>query len=534
MPTIAMTAPTDYTAESAAIERKRKLAEALQMQAYQPLESTGTAGGAPIPISPYAGLAKMLNAYSGAEGVRTADQETKALAARSQGDLIRALTESGELGRDRPATPEGTVGDPLYEGEMTIAAQPERKADKLRAALRLMEHPDLRQLGAAQYQSEIGMQGLEGLMGQGATPPPQAAPQAPQSTAQSLAEGLNPPPAAPPAAPLGVPPVRLLGVPGGKEIWSELAQRSRPTDLQRNYAAAGLPVDASAVNPRLAAAQYDSRNRLAEWTIPGTDRKIQTTQAILNAITTGNAPDHDTALAASELMKRNGLIVNIGVGHVANPTLHGLPMGSGGATPAPINPMGESERAAKTTYSQERSKAWAKIADEMRETWNSANNKNMMIDRLDILMADPNITSGTLAEAISDLKGIANSLGINIAGKPAEDAIRAISNEFALELRNPRGGAGMPGAMSDADRRFLAQIPPGLSQSREGRQLIMLGMRALNTRHQQVAEMATEYENTHGRLDNGFDQKMRAWSKQTPLFQPAQQAAMQELIRRTK
>ena len=44
--------------------------------------------------------------------------------------------------------------------------------------------------------------------------------------------------------------------------------------------------------------------------------------------------------------------------------------------------------------------------------------------------------------------------------------------EFALELRNPSGGAGMPGAMSDADRNFLASIPPSLANTKEGRALI--------------------------------------------------------------
>ena len=82
---------TDYGAAQQDIERRRKLAEALQMQAYQPLESQGMAGGAPIPISPYAGLAKMLNAYVGATGQKRAGEESQALAGRRQQALSEAL-----------------------------------------------------------------------------------------------------------------------------------------------------------------------------------------------------------------------------------------------------------------------------------------------------------------------------------------------------------------------------------------------------------------------------------------------------------
>jgi hypothetical protein len=159
---------------------------------------------------------------------------------------------------------------------------------------------------------------------------------------------------------------------------------------------------------------------------------------------------------------------------------------------------------------------------------------NGMLDQLDLLYQDTNVTSGALAESISGLKGLAASLNIDIAGKGSEDAIQSITNKFALELRNPSGGAGMPGAMSDSDRKFLASIPPGLSKTPAGRSLIAQGMRAVNNRDRQIANMAQRYEERNGQLDNGFIKEMRAWSDTNPILTPQIKEAMQEIMRRTR
>jgi hypothetical protein len=157
-----------------------------------------------------------------------------------------------------------------------------------------------------------------------------------------------------------------------------------------------------------------------------------------------------------------------------------------------------------------------------------------MLDQLDLLYQDPNVTSGALAENISGLKGLAASLNIDIAGRGSEEAIQSITNRFALELRNPSGGAGMPGAMSDSDRTFLASIPPGLSKTPAGRALIAQGMRSVNDRDRQIANMAQRYEERVGRLDNGFIKEMREWSDANPLLSPQVKGAMLELMRRTR
>ncbi len=59
------TAPTDYGTELEGIERRRKMADVLRQQAFQPMETNRTAGGYVVPVSPFEGMAKLLQAHAG-------------------------------------------------------------------------------------------------------------------------------------------------------------------------------------------------------------------------------------------------------------------------------------------------------------------------------------------------------------------------------------------------------------------------------------------------------------------------------------
>lgn len=101
----------------------------------------------------------------------------------------------------------------------------------------------------------------------------------------------------------------------------------------------------------------------------------------------------------------------------------------------------------------------------------------------------------------------------------AAEAARAIGNQLALKLRNPSGGAGMPGALSDKDREFLVASTPGLTKTPEGnRRLIDVAMR-LEQRNVDVARLAMEYARQNGgRLDVGFYTALQDYADQNPLF----------------
>ncbi len=100
---------------------------------------------------------------------------------------------------------------------------------------------------------------------------------------------------------------------------------------------------------------------------------------------------------------------------------------------------------------------------------------------------------------------------------PAEAAM-ALSNEMALQLRNPASGAGMPGQLSDKDREFLVSMVPGLGQTRAGRKLLINARKKMNRRAQEVAARARAYLRDHGTLDTGFEDELADWAEENPLF----------------
>lgn len=75
MPVQNMTVPTDYGTELEGIERRRKMADVLRQQAFQPMETNRTAGGYVVPVSPFEGLAKLLQAHAGNKIDEQAKQE---------------------------------------------------------------------------------------------------------------------------------------------------------------------------------------------------------------------------------------------------------------------------------------------------------------------------------------------------------------------------------------------------------------------------------------------------------------------------
>lgn len=154
-------------------------------------------------------------------------------------------------------------------------------------------------------------------------------------------------------------------------------------------------------------------------------------------------------------------------------------------------------------------------------------------ERLGSLLGSVN--TGTFKGKTTDLKAAAKGLGIDLSAMGVSDdvapaqAARALTNQLALEMRNPAGGAGMPGAMSDKDREFLVQMIPGL-ESDPGSIKTMVDYRVrLAKREQQVAKMARAYRKKNGKFDEGFFDEMQEWSNKNPLFPEAGKAGGFEL-----
>jgi len=129
------------------------------------------------------------------------------------------------------------------------------------------------------------------------------------------------------------------------------------------------------------------------------------------------------------------------------------------------------------------------------------------------------IETGKLTPAITEVQALGQSLGFPVdASLPAKQAVEALSNEIALELRNTGSGAGMPGQLSDKDREFLVSMTPNLSKTPEGNRLIIETRMALLKREQEVARIARDYRKKHGKVDEGLYDEIQRYANKHPLF----------------
>ncbi|HEY6022132.1 MAG TPA: hypothetical protein VIY48_20365, partial [Candidatus Paceibacterota bacterium] len=147
-----------------------------------------------------------------------------------------------------------------------------------------------------------------------------------------------------------------------------------------------------------------------------------------------------------------------------------------------------------------------------------ANGKIARYQRLSQLL--DGVNTGKLTPMGTELASAAQSLGLNVDPKLGnKQAAAALSNEMALSLRNPSGGAGMPGALSDKDREFLTGMVPGIDKTPQGRKMMTDSAIALAKRDIEVARLMREYRMKNGHIDDGFYQQLQQYSDSHPLFE---------------
>jgi hypothetical protein len=109
----------DYNTRLAAIQRNEKLAQIMQQQAFQPIE-TQSYNGIQAPISPLSGLAKVLQAYMGGKG--TGDEERIKLNQEAKAEAQQML--SGLNGMPATAGRAATMGSPEVPGQAATSFKP--------------------------------------------------------------------------------------------------------------------------------------------------------------------------------------------------------------------------------------------------------------------------------------------------------------------------------------------------------------------------------------------------------------------------
>ncbi len=99
----------------------------------------------------------------------------------------------------------------------------------------------------------------------------------------------------------------------------------------------------------------------------------------------------------------------------------------------------------------------------------SASERAADLERIDSLLAD--VPTGT---GFDEWKMKAKKiLGVDLGDVSRAEAAATIQNAAALKFRSTGDGAGMPGAMSDADREFLRSMTPGIETTPQGRKLVI-------------------------------------------------------------
>lgn len=183
-----------------------------------------------------------------------------------------------------------------------------------------------------------------------------------------------------------------------------------------------------------------------------------------------------------------------------------------GATQTNIN-MGQEKEEAKVV-----GKAFGEQFADIQKSGFTAQSTINRYDRLGQLLEGVN--TGKFSPLGLEISKAAQAAGFNIdPNLKNKEASVALSNEIALQLRNPAGGAGMPGALSDKDREFLVSMVPGLGTTPEGRKMMLETGKKLAKRDMDVARLAREYRKKNGSLDEGFYDELNDYANKNPLFQ---------------
>lgn len=219
----------------------------------------------------------------------------------------------------------------------------------------------------------------------------------------------------------------------------------------------------------------------------------------------------------------DGLRYGVDARGVARP-VEGMPAGVGVREDAPlvVNEGGYVPDVYAEKMSEHRAKSDSKRLDDYSASSTAARTELTRLQRMEQLLRG--IETNKLTPTTKYLKEVAKGVGIDLGAFGIADdvaplqAAEALSNQLALSMRNPAGGEGMPGAMSDADRAFLQAIVPGISQTSEGRGLLIQTRRKLAQRRLEEARIAREWFNKNKSFV-GLEQELQRHADANPMFQ---------------
>lgn len=149
--TVSFQAPTDYGLEQQAVDRQRKLAEAMMMRSQQPQQGGQMVGNRYVPQSWTQGLAQALQGPAAIYQQKQADEKAKDISTRQRQAYAAELEKFGGLMNGTPARSFQTGANEMGDESVTqnVAAVPGDRRAALAMALGA-QNPMLQQVGMQQ------------------------------------------------------------------------------------------------------------------------------------------------------------------------------------------------------------------------------------------------------------------------------------------------------------------------------------------------------------------------------------------------
>ena len=145
------------------------------------------------------------------------------------------------------------------------------------------------------------------------------------------------------------------------------------------------------------------------------------------------------------------------------------------------------------------------------------------LDTLSELVKIDDLKLGIAGNLRTNAEKIANELGLNFDWQNvgAAEVLGGVSGQIVLE-----GLANFKGAISDGERKFLIDITPGLTTSRDGNEALIAVKKRADQHNVAFADIAKEWVDTYGGLSKKnadgmtWNQFKSAWHESNPLLTP--------------
>jgi hypothetical protein len=165
-------------------------------------------------------------------------------------------------------------------------------------------------------------------------------------------------------------------------------------------------------------------------------------------------------------------------------------------------------------------KSRAQRRSNMEDAAYGANNRIAELRLLQSLLGQMNTGAGTNISLALKRAGTAIGLDWGQEGDIATaEAIESLSGKLALELRNPAGGAGMPGAMSDNDLKFLKRMVPDIEKEDWANEILIEAAIRMQERNQEILDKTDELVGMGLQFGSAeFRSEMKKWAEANPLY----------------